>query len=107
MKKTLLLTLSSLSAAIFMTACGQSIPYINTDTADECATVDKKLLKVDSFIKVVNETSAFHLEEAASAIPVPGITASNNKPRMLRDADKRKAQLLAERQSLGCEAANK
>ncbi len=107
MKKTFLLTLSSLTVATFMTACGQSIPYINTDTVDECATVDKKLLKVDNFIKVVNGTSAFHLEEAASAIPVPGITASNNKPRMLKDADKRKAQLVAERQSLGCEAANK
>jgi len=107
MKKTVLLILSSLTAAIFMTACGQSIPYINTDTVDECATVDKKLGKVDNFIKVVNETSAFHLEEAASAIPVPGITASNNKPRMLKDADKRKSQLLAERQSLGCEAVAK
>ena len=107
MKKTLLLTLSSLTVVTFMTACGQSIPYINTDTADECTTVDKKLAKVDNFIKVVNETSAFHLEEAASAIPVPGITASNNKPRMLRDADKRKSELLAERQSLGCEAGQK
>ena len=107
MKKTLLLTLSTLTVATLMTACGQSIPYINTDTVDECTTVDKKLAKVDSFIKVVNETSAFHLEEAASAVPVPGITASNNKPRMLKDANKKKSQLLAERQSLGCEAAAK
>ena len=107
MKKTLFLTLSFLLVATFITACGQSIPYINTDTTDECATVDKKLVKVDNFIIVVNETSAFHLEEAASAIPVPGITVSNNKPRMLRDADKRKSQLLAERQSLGCEAVPK
>jgi len=107
MKKTLLLTLSSLTVATLMTACGQSIPYVNTNTTDECATVNKKLLKVDEFIKIVNETSAFHLEEAASAVPVPGITLSNNKPRMLKDANQRKSELLDEHQKLGCETPEK
>jgi hypothetical protein len=103
MKKILLYTLASLSVATFMTACGQNIPYINTDTEEECQTINKKLVKVDTFTKMVNETSAFHLEEAADAVTTPGITASNNKKKMLRDAKKRKTELQAEQQKLGCE----
>ena len=103
MKKILLYSLTSLSVATFMTACGQSIPYINSDTEEECQTINKKLLKVDKFTKIVNETSAFHLEEAAAAVTTPGITTSNNKKKMLRDAKKRKAELQAEQQKLGCE----
>jgi len=102
MKKILLYTLASFSVATFMTACGQNIPYVNTDTEEECQIINKKLLKVDTFTKVVNETSAFHLAEAAAAVTTPGITASNNKKKMLRDANKRKAELQAEQQKLGC-----
>jgi len=103
MKNILLLTLSTLTMATLMTACGQVVPYVNTDTSDECATVNKKLIKVNNFTKVVTETRAFHLEESASAVVTPGITVSNNKRQMLRDAAKRKRELEAEHQSLGCQ----
>ena len=103
MNKTLLITLSSLTIATFMTACGQSVPFVNTNTEEECITINKNLLKVEKFTQTVENTSAFHLEEAAVALQVPKISVSNNKRQMLRDAAKRKAQLEVEHQKLGCE----
>ncbi|MEA3434641.1 MAG: hypothetical protein U9R13_08660 [Campylobacterota bacterium] len=110
MKQTLLLTLSSLSMVAFMTACTNQMASVGLSTADkteECINIDKKLIKVDKFIEVVNNTSAFHLEEAARAIETPGITVSNNKKTMLRDANKKKAELESEHQKLGCETPKK
>jgi UDP-N-acetylmuramoylalanine-D-glutamate ligase len=103
MKNSLLLTLSTLTVATLLTACGQAVPYVNTDNSDECATVNKKLIKVNNFTQAVTETRAFHLEESAAAIVTPGITVSNNKRQMLRDAAKRKRELEAEHKALGCE----
>ena len=40
----------------------------------------------------------FHLEEKASALSVPGITVSNNKKKMLRDAQKKYEEYRAEYQ---------
>jgi len=107
MKKTLLLTLSTLTVATLMTACGQSVPYINTDTEEECMIINKNLFQVDKFTQTVEKTSAFHLEEAAVALQNPKISVSNNKRQMLRDAAKRKAALEAEHQQLGCEVITK
>ena len=103
MKNTLLLTFSLLTISTFMTGCGQVVPYVNTHTEEECATVNKKLLKVNNFTKTVTETKAFHLEEVAAAVVTPGITVSNNKRQMLKDAAKRKRELEAEHKALGCE----
>ena len=69
--------------------------------------LDKKLIRLDEFTTMVNNTSAFHLEEKASALPVPGITVSNNKKKMLRDAEKKSVALLAERQKYACETSTK
>jgi len=110
MKQTLLLALSSLSMVAFMTACTNQMASAELTTADktqECADIDKKLIKVDKFVNVVNNTSAFHLEESAKAIETPGITVSNNKKLMLRDANKKRAELSEEYQKLGCESAKK
>jgi hypothetical protein len=103
MQKNILLLCATLIAATLFTGCGQTMPSLSIDTEDECQTINKKLLKVDKFTKTVNATSAFHLEEAAAAVTTPGITASNNKRQMLRDAKKKKAALEAEHQKLGCE----
>jgi len=106
MRHTFLLTLFSLAFVVLMGGCGSKTPSVDADTRDhteECMTIDKKLFKIDKFIVLVNRTSAFHLEEAAAAIPTPGITYSNNKPRMLRDANRKKAALLDEHQRFGCE----
>jgi hypothetical protein len=101
---TLVLSLSSLTVAIFMTACGQ-VPTFGIDelaTADECATINKKLIQVDEFLVKVEKTSAFHLDEAAAAIPKTQITTSTNKKTMLKDGNRRKAELLEEQQRKGC-----
>jgi len=105
MKKTLLLT--TLAVSTLMTGCGQTIPYINTNTEEECITINKNLLKIDKFTETVEKTSAFHLEEAAVALENPKITSSNNKRQMLRDAAQKKANLEAEHQKLGCETLTK
>ncbi|WP_309497563.1 hypothetical protein [Sulfurovum sp.] len=72
-------------------------------SSDSCAAIDKKRIKLDAFVTMVNNTSAFHLEEKASAIPSPGFTVSNNKKQMLRDAKKKYAELSGEYQKYGCE----
>ena len=110
MKKTLLLTLSSFSLVLFMAGCtGQTaVPGLNaSDREDECINLDKKLIKVDEFLTTVERNSAFHLAEADLAMQAPGITESNNKPRMLKDGNKKRAQIEAERQKLGCEPLEK
>lgn len=106
MKHTLLLTLSAFTITVFITACSSKGDAVIVDK-DECTDINKKLLKVDRFLELVNNTSAFHLAEAAEAITAPGITSSNNKPQMLRDGNKKKSELLAEHQKFGCEMPEK
>ena len=69
---------------------------------NQCAAIDAKVMNLDRFTEVVKNTSAFHLEEKASAIPTPGITVSNNRKKMLKDAEKKYAQYEAERKKFGC-----
>jgi hypothetical protein len=110
MKYTFLLTLSSIAVMILLAGCtGQmaSVGLSSSDKDKECMNIDKKLLKVDQFLEVVNTQSAFNLDELAPAIPTPNITTSNNKPRMLKDGNKKRADLLAERQKLGCDPIQK
>jgi hypothetical protein len=113
MKQTLLFTLFSLTMATLMTACsGQMADNMasvgkSTLSSDPCAVIDKKMMRLDRFTEVVKNTSAFHLEEKATAIPTPGISVSNNRRQMLRDADKKYAEYSAERQKLGCEVPEK
>ena len=77
-------------------------PVLSTSSSDNCVDIDEKLIQVYEFMIMLNNTSAFHLEEKASALLVPGITVSNNKKKMLRDAKKKRTELLAERQKYGC-----
>jgi len=105
MQKNLLLLCTTLTVFTLFTGCGQLLPALSTDTDEACVTLNKKILKVDNFTKMLNETSAFHLEESASSLETPGITVSNNKRQMLRDAKKRKARLHSEYQTLGCKTA--
>jgi len=86
-----------------LTGCGQSIPGVGTQTQfSECADINKKLGQVDTFIANVNSMSAFHLEEAAVALQNPKISTSNNKKDMLKDANRKRASLLAQSQKYGC-----
>ncbi len=95
--------------AALMSGCtNQMAPAVSSaDKTEECMNINKKLIKTDTFLTVVNDTSAFHLEEAARAIEAPGITVSTNKKQMLRDGNKKKAELLQEQQKLGCEIPKK
>ena len=106
MKKTLLFTLSSFALAVLITGCtGQTAaPQLSAaDKEDECMNLDRKLIKVDKFLEVLERNSAFHIAEADLTMSAQGITVSNNKPRMLKDANKRRTELLEEHQKLGCE----
>jgi len=76
-------------------------------SSDSCAAIDKKIMKLNRFTTMVNSTSAFHLEEKAAALSVPGITVSNNKKKMLRIAEKKGVKLLKEYQEYGCETFKK
>ncbi len=114
MKQTLLLTLSSLTVATLMSACSGKMSYVDTsaktDVAKqekECMAINEKLTKVDKFIATAQDISASSLEELAFALPSPDITQSNNKKRMLSDANKRRSELLKEHKRLGCEAFKK
>jgi virulence-associated protein VapD len=113
MKQTLLITLFSFAITSFIIASTDTITDTITDkmavigspglSSDPCAAIDEKVLRLDRFTEVVKNTSAFHLEEKATALTVPGITVSNNKKKMLRAAKKKYAEYAAERQKYGCE----
>ena len=110
MKNRLILALSSVVIVTLMTACNSRVPSVKMETTGnerDCTDIDRKLLKIDRFIKVVKDTSTFHMEEAAAAMPTAGITTSNKKERMLKDANRQKAELLEEHQKLGCETPEK
>jgi virulence-associated protein VapD len=109
MKQTLLCTLSFFTIATFMTACSttqvadeMAVVGNPSLSSDPCAAIDEKVIRLDRFTAVVKNTSAFHLEEKATAIPTPGITVSNNRKQMLKDAEKKYAEYAAERQKYGC-----
>ena len=105
MKQTFLFTLSFFTMATFMIACTSQMAVADNTifSSDSCAAIDKKIMKLDRFTTMVNNTSAFHLEEKASVFLVPGITVSNNKKQMLRDAKKKYAEYATERQKYDCE----
>lgn len=110
MKKTLLITISSFIMATLMTACTGQVAdgMVSVGSSDlssnPCLAIDRKLIRLDEFMLMVNQTSAFHLEEKARALEAPGITVSNNKKQMLRDAKKKHAELLAEHKKLSCKS---
>ena len=105
MKQTLLFRLSFFTIATFIIASTSQMAVADNTvfSSDSCAAVDRKIMKLDRFTTMVNNTSAFHLEEKAAALTVPGITVSNNKKQMLRDAKKKYTEYAAERQKYDCE----
>ena len=106
MKQTLLFSFFSFALAVLMTGCtGQmAAPGLSAaDKEEECINLDRKLIKVDKFLTILDRNSAFHIAEADLAMEAPGITESNNKKRMLKDGNKRRAELIAERQKMGCD----
>ncbi len=100
--------LATVTFLVVLTGCGQSVPGIQSKSSfNECTDINKKLLQTDEFIEKVERTSAFHLDEAAVALQNPRVSTSNNKKDMLKDANRRKAKLLADSQTYGCKPYKK
>jgi len=99
MKKMMLLA-TGMVGIFVLSGCGQSVPSPLDDR--ECATLEKKIIQTDTFIKNVSEMDPAHVDEVMVAIPKTQITTETTKPKMLRDAKRRKAKLEAEFQSAGC-----
>jgi hypothetical protein len=108
MKKLITIGLASVTLFALMTGCGQSVPGVSSKSNfDECGDINKKLIQVDQFLINVDNTSAFHLEEAAYALENPRVSTSNNKKEMLKDGNRKKAKLLEEQRKLGCKPQTK
>ena len=108
MNQKLTITVSALAMLGLLSGCNTpDIPMVNTDNVSECLQVDKKLVKVDQFIKTISGMDASQAEEYIVAMPAYEITNSADKSRMLKDANKRKSKLTAQRQQLGCSTTDK
>ena len=103
MKKIMMFSVT-LGGLFFFSGCAQPAPAKQTLTAQECETLQKKMIQTDTFIKEVSAMDAAHVDEALAAIPRTEITTSTNKPRVLKDANKRKAELQAAFANAGCKS---
>ncbi len=99
MKKITLLTATTLTT-IIMGGCAQTAPA--PLDAEECATLEKKMMQTDQFIKKVSAMDPAHTDEVMMAIPKTEITTETSKSKMLRDAKRRKARLEQEFNTSGC-----
>ena len=95
-------TEAAVSSATTQRDVQESVSDAPVYDSEKCNSIDEELIELAEFTSMVKNTSAFHLEEKASALPSPGFTVSNNKKKMLRDIEKRHAELLAKRQKYGC-----
>ena len=102
MKKRTLLTATA-AATIIMGGCAQTAP--SPLDSEECATLEKKMMQTDQFIKNVSAMDPAHTDEVMMAIPKTEITTETSKPKMLRDAKRRKARLEQEFNTSGCKKA--
>jgi hypothetical protein len=96
------LTVALLIFAGCSASTGQIVDPNSYKGQKRCAKLSKDLIKVDQYIEMVDNTDAFHLEEAAEAIENPDISTSTNKKQMLKDANALRASLDNEYKKLGC-----
>ncbi len=99
MQKISLFTLTA-ATAVIMGGCAQTAP--SPLDSEECATLQKKIVQTDQFIKKVSAMDPAHADEMMMAIPKTEITTETTKPKMLRDAKRRKARLEQEFNMSGC-----
>ena len=104
MKKAIIAATAA-SGIMILTGCAQPAPAkVHVVTEKECDVLQKKLIQTDTFINELTAMDAAHVEEALAAVPRTEITTSTYKPRALKDAKKRKAELQAEFAKSGCES---
>jgi len=105
MRKIIFSTTLTLSSILFLGACSGTTEHILANPykmQKSCESLNRSLMKIDEYIAVVENSSAFHLEEAAVAYEIPGVTISNNKRHMLRDAKLYREQLNAKYINMKC-----
>ncbi len=105
MKKTLLFSTLALSSIIVLTGCSGKTEVIAANPykmQKNCENLENSLIKLEEYILRVENASAFHLEEAAQAYEVPGVTRSTNKKVMLRDARNYRDELIGEYEKKQC-----
>jgi hypothetical protein len=88
-----------------MSACTAKTEHIVANPykmAKSCESIDQSLEKLDRYILVVENSSAFHLEEASVAYEIPGVTISNHKKHMLRDAKSYREELISKHRAMEC-----
>jgi len=96
MKKIIFSTTITLSSLLLLSACSGNTEHILANPykmQKSCENIDRSLTKIDEYIILVEKSSPFHLEEASLAYSIPGVTRSNNKKQMLKDAHRYKKQL--------------
>lgn len=105
MNKTLLFSTLALSSLIALTGCSGKTEVIAANPykmQKDCESINKSLVKLEEYILRIENTSAFHLEEAAEAYEVPGVTISNNKKHMLKDARNYRDELIGKYEKMQC-----
>ncbi len=88
------------ATAIIMGGCAQTAP--SPLDSEECATLQKKMVQTDQFIKNVSAMDPAHVDEMMMSVPKTEITTETSKPKMLRDAKRRKARLEQKFNTSGC-----
>ena len=105
MKKTLLFSTLTLASLMALTACSDKTEVIVANPykmQKNCQNIEQSLVKLQEYILRVENTSAFHLEEAAQAYEIPDVSRSTNKKFMLRDARKYRAELIEKHEKMKC-----
>ena len=95
------LSIAGIMGIFLLAGCGQSMPNPLNDK--ECATLERKIIQTDQFIENVSAMDPAHVDEVMAAIPKTEITTETTKPKMLRDAKRRKAKLEMQLKTSGCE----
>ena len=105
MKTTLLFSALAIPLLLALTGCSGKTEVIAANPykmQKNCESMDKSLAKLEEYILRIENTSAFHLEEAAEAYEIPGVTVSNNKKQMLKDTRNYRDELTGKYENMKC-----
>ncbi|MEA3455871.1 MAG: hypothetical protein U9R26_05140 [Campylobacterota bacterium] len=105
MKKIVLFSALALPSLIALTGCSGKTEVVSANPykmQKSCENMEQSLVKLEEYILRVENTSAFHLEEAAQAYEVPDVTTSTNKKQMLKDARNYRDELIGKYENKQC-----
>ncbi len=110
MKKMVLYSTLVLSTVILLTGCSSNTENIVANPykmQKSCENMDRSLVKLEEYILLIKNSSAFHLEEAAVAYEMPAVTVSNNKKQMLKDIRNYRNKLIKSYEKKQCQERKK